>query len=80
MNNVLNSLIKKSLCTGAKALIDELTKLDSKELTDNVAELLNDLLKGILVMRVDDKGNANINIDLSADQIKFLLQEISKEL
>lgn len=65
---------------GAKTLIDEVLKLDPNEITNNTAEVLNELLKGILVMNVNEDGSAEINIKLSADQIKYILQEISKQL
>lgn len=65
---------------GAKTLIDEVLKLDPNEITNNTAEVLNELLKGILVMNVNKDGSAEINIKLSADQIKYILQEISKQL
>lgn len=80
MNNVLNSIVEESMRKGAKALIDEVLKLDPNEITNNTAEVLNELLKGILVMNVNEDGSAEINIKLSADQIKYILQEISKQL
>lgn len=80
MNNVLNSIVEESMRKGAKTLIDEVLKLDPNEITNNTAEVLNELLKGILVMNVNEDGSAEINIKLSADQIKYILQEISKQL
>lgn len=80
MNNVLNSIVEESMRKGAKTLIDEVLKLDPNEITNNTAEVLNELLKGILVMNVNKDGSAEINIKLSADQIKYILQEISKQL
>lgn len=80
MNNVLNSIVDESMHKGAKTLIDEVLKLDPNEITNNTAEVLNELLKGILVMNVNEDGSAEINIKLSADQIKYILQEISKQL
>lgn len=80
MNNVLNSIVNESMRKGAKTLIDEVLKLDPNEITNNTAEVLNELLKGILVMNVNEDGSAEINIKLSADQIKYILQEISKQL
>ena len=80
MNNVLNSIVEESTRKGAKTLIDEVLKLDPNEITNNTAEVLNELLKGILVMNVNEDGSAEINIKLSADQIKYILQEISKQL
>ncbi len=80
MNNVLNSIVDESMRKGAKTLIDEVLKLDPNEITNNTAEVLNELLKGILVMNVNKDGSAEINIKLSADQIKYILQEISKQL
>lgn len=80
MNNVLNSIVGESMRKGAKTLIDEVLKLDPNEITNNTAEVLNELLKGILVMNVNEDGSAEINIKLSADQIKYILQEISKQL
>lgn len=80
MNNVLNSIMEESMRKGAKTLIDEVLKLDPNEITNNTAEVLNELLKGILVMNVNEDGSAEINIKLSADQIKYILQEISKQL
>lgn len=80
MNNVLNSIVDESMRKGAKTLIDEVLKLDPNEITNNTAEVLNELLKGILVMNVNEDGSAEINIKLSADQIKYILQEISKQL
>lgn len=72
--------MEESMRKGAKALIDEVLKLDPNEITNNTAEVLNELLKGILVMNVNEDGSAEINIKLSADQIKYILQEISKQL
>lgn len=72
--------MKESMRKGAKTLIDEVLKLDPNEITNNTAEVLNELLKGILVMNVNEDGSAEINIKLSADQIKYILQEISKQL
>lgn len=80
MNNVLNSIVEESMRKGAKTLIDEVLKLDPNEITNNTAAVLNELLKGILVMNVNEDGSAEINIKLSADQIKYILQEISKQL
>lgn len=80
MNNVLNSIVEEGMRKGAKTLIDEVLKLDPNEITNNTAEVLNKLLKGILVMNVNEDGSAEINIKLSADQIKYILQEISKQL
>ena len=80
MNNVLNAIVEESTRKGAKTLIDEVLKLDPNEITNNTAEVLNELLKGILVMNVNEDGSAEINIKLSADQIKYILQEISKQL
>ena len=80
MNNVLNSIVEESMRKDAKTLIDEVLKLDPNEITNNTAEVLNELLKGILVMNVNEDGSAEINIKLSADQIKYILQEISKQL
>lgn len=80
MNNVLNSIVEESMRKGAKTLIDEVLKLDPNEITNNTAEVLNELLKGVLVMNVNKDGSAEINIKLSADQIKYILQEISKQL
>lgn len=80
MNNVLNSIVEESTRKGAKTLIDEVLKLDPNEITNNTAAVLNELLKGILVMNVNEDGSAEINIKLSADQIKYILQEISKQL
>ena len=80
MNNVLNSIVEESTRKGAKTLIDEVLKLDPNEITNNTAEVLNELLKDILVMNVNEDGSAEINIKLSADQIKYILQEISKQL
>lgn len=80
MNNVLNSIVEEGMRKGAKTLIDEVLKLDPNEITNNTAEVLNELLKGILVMNVNKDGSAEINIKLSADQIKYILQEISKQL
>lgn len=80
MNNVLNSIVEEGMRKGAKTLIDEVLKLDPNEITNNTAEVLNELLKGILVMNVNEDGSAEINIKLSADQIKYILQEISKQL
>lgn len=80
MNNVLNSIVDESMRKGAKTLIDEVLKLDPNEITNNTAEVLNELLKGILVMNVNEDGSAEINIKLSANQIKYILQEISKQL
>lgn len=72
--------MEESMRKGAKTLIDEVLKLDPNEITNNTAEVLNELLKGILVMNVNKDGSAEINIKLSADQIKYILQEISKQL
>lgn len=72
--------MEESMRKGAKTLIDEVLKLDPNEITNNTAEVLNELLKGILVMNVNEDGSAEINIKLSADQIKYILQEISKQL
>ena len=80
MNNVLNSLSREFVRKGTKAVIDELLKVDHKEITSNAAIIFNELFKDNLTMSVDKDGNADINIKLSADQIKFLLQEISKQL
>lgn len=80
MNNVLNSIVEESMRKGAKTLIDEVLKLDPNKITNNTAAVLNELLKGILVMNVNEDGSAEINIKLSADQIKYILQEISKQL
>lgn len=80
MNNVLNSIVEEGMRKGAKTLIDEVLKLDPNEITNNTAEVLNELLKGILVMNVNEDGSAEINIKLSANQIKYILQEISKQL
>lgn len=72
--------MEESMRKGAKTLIDEVLELDPNEITNNTAEVLNELLKGILVMNVNKDGSAEINIKLSADQIKYILQEISKQL
>lgn len=72
--------MEESMRKGAKTLIDEVLKLDPNEITNNTAAVLNELLKGILVMNVNEDGSAEINIKLSADQIKYILQEISKQL
>lgn len=80
MNNVLNSIVEEGMRKGAKTLIDEVLKLDPNEITNNTAAVLNELLKGILVMNVNEDGSAEINIKLSANQIKYILQEISKQL
>ena len=72
--------MEESMRKGAKTLIDEVLKLDPNKITNNTAAVLNELLKGILVMNVNEDGSAEINIKLSADQIKYILQEISKQL
>lgn len=80
MNNVLNSALQATTGKDAKSVLDELLKLSTVELTTNTAKILNELLKGILVMKVTDEGDADINIKLSSEQIKYILLELSNNL
>lgn len=80
MNDVLNASLQATTGKDAKSVLDELLKLSTVELTTNTAKILNELLKGILVMKVTDEGDADINIKLSAEQIKYILLELSNNL
>lgn len=80
MNDVLNAALQATTGKDAKSVLDELLKLSTVELTTNTAKILNELLKGILVMKVTDEGDADINIKLSAEQIKYILLELSNNL
>lgn len=61
-----------------KAITNELAKLDSVQITHILADKLNQYCADVAKVNVSDSGDTNININLTSDEVKYLMQEFYK--